>query len=263
MTALCHLLDTAISTSNEVEAVRLLREMTGWSIRRIGFDLERAVAYLSVQDERRVYGACALVVADKLFTVDEHAAPIYLGAPRELLDDLDPTFDAKAIRWRRDCMLMLHRRMVAAAHLGHPYWTALYSRDPLCVLGREAHVGVLLDGGTDGYVDVAATDGRNFRVVRISIEALADMLPLPKLEWDGDVASILASKGSSDMHYVGVGPPLFRVGMLFNDSGGLLAWSGAATHCETMAALANETSPIFPPAQLLRQLQDWQGLTPS
>lgn len=263
MTALCHLLDTAIRTSDEVEAVRLLREMTGLSIRRVGFDLDRAVAYLSVEDERRVYGACALVVADELFTVDEHAAPIYIGAPRDLLDDLDPTFDAKAIRWRRDCMLMLHRRMVAATHLGHPYWTALYSRAPLCVLGRDAHIGVLLGGGLDGCVEVAATDGRNFRVVSVSIDALADMRPLPKLEWDGDYSSILASKGASDIHYVGVGPPQFRVGMLFNDSGGLLAWSGAATHCEKMAAAANETSPIFPPAQLLRQLQDWQGLTPS
>lgn len=261
MTVLCQQLDTAILMSDEDAVVRLLREMTGWSIRRVGFDPAKAVVYVSVQDERRVYGSCARVVADQLVTIAEHAAPAYVGAPRELLEDLDPTFDIKAIRWRRDCMLMVHRRMVMQAELGHPYWTALYSPTPLCVLGRDAHVGVLLDSGTDGLVDVAATDGRNFRVVRVSLEDLAAMRSLPRLEWDGDYPGILASKGAGDMHYVGVGPPDFRVGMLFNDGGGLLAWSGAATHCDMMAAMAQAPFPVFAPAQLLRQLQDWQGLT--
>lgn len=47
--------------------------------------------------------------------------------------------------------------------------------------------------------------------------------------------------------------------MLFNESGGLMAWSSAASHCELMASMANAEEPGFSRSLLLAQLNDWQG----
>lgn len=251
-------LQDAIFGANPVLTKRLLASISGLRIREVGFDETDPVAYASIQGERGIYGLCAYIDHDRLITVPETAAPLYFSAPLEVVQDLDATLDPRSIRWRRDCMMMLQRRMTQEAHLGHPYWTALFSRVPICQLARPCHVAVLLDSPGRGLVNVAATDGTNFKVIALSTDDAALLAPLPHLEWDGSMDWLLATRGCGGSRYVGVGPAHYRVGMLFSDTGGLLLWSGAATLCEQMATIGADSGAAFQPSEIYRQLTHWQ-----
>lgn len=259
MHTLLHDLELAILMSEPDMVRSLLRELSGLRLRLVGFDDSNPMVYASVRGDRRIYGLCAAVSGGVLVLTEENKGPLFFEAPRNVLDDLDPTLDANSIRWRRDCMVMLHRKLTIEAQLGHPYWTALYSREPLCTLSRPAHVCVLLDSPGRGLVRVAATDGTISQIVTIDTDQLARLHVLSQLEWDGSMDWLLASRGGGGIHYMGVGPANYRVGMIFNDRGGLVLWSGLATMCEQLAMAAHDADAAFETAQLLRQLNDLQN----
>ncbi len=77
--------------------------------------------------------------------------------------------------------------------------------------------------------------------------------------WTSNARTVLTMTGSSTLRFIEMGPPESRVGMLFNDSVRMMAWSGAASHCDLMASMAKAEESGFNRSLLLAQLNQWQG----
>lgn len=241
-------------------AFELFEEMTHWSVVDFALDEDDAVLYAAVLKDGQTRGYCAYVNDEAEFVVvAESDGPLFLGAPANLINCLDITFCEHSVRWRRDCLARFYRNMALDAKIGHPCWTAFYSEQPLGQMKHSAHIAVLVGGAPSGKQEVAITDGTGWRLASIPVMALNSLVPLWPLEWESEPHSILAMRGRGALRYVGVGPPEFRVGMLFNDMGGLLTWSCAASHCELMATLAEVEESGFSRTLMMSQLNQWQG----
>lgn len=252
-------LQWAIVEGKPKEAGEAFSALTQWPVSALALDEDDPVLYAAVHRDGQMRGVCAYVNEDgELVIVPETDGPLFLGAPAELIEKLDITFSERAVRWRRDCLARHYRTMAQDAHIGHPVWTAFYSQTPLGVLQHNCHVGVLTGGAPDGMQGMAICDGHNWKTIQVPVEALNDLVPLWDLEWGMVPWAVLAMRGRSALHYVGVGPAEYRVGMLFNDMGGLLAWSPAASHCELMAQMAAAEETGFSRSMLLAQLNAWQ-----
>lgn len=247
----------ALSLDQLPEALLLLKQLGGMDIVMGWIDDVDPVLYVAHRLNGRVHGAAVLVEDEALQVYQETQSPPFTRCAPEVILELDPTLDARAIAWRRDCMLRHHRSMAVNARLSTPPWTAFYSEQPLAYLQHPAHFAVVARS-SNGRAGLAITDGERQRILDEPDPALT-LWALPQLEWWQHRQGLLAAKGRSELHYIGIGPLEYRVGMLFNDIGGLLAWSPCAQDCQVMAALAGGAEDVFTPRQLLQQLDGWLG----
>ena len=253
-------LDNALRAGDVERAKAAFASLSGWPIHDAAIDLDEEILYIAAERDGKVSGFCCFISEGmRLDVIPETKGPFYLGAPGHLIEKLDPTFSEQAIRWRRDCMAMHYREMVLRAKLLHPGWTAFYSEEPLGQLRYAAHIAVVIGGAPHGQQQIAITDGVSWKTTTIPVSEMGRLVPIWKLEWSLDPMAVLAIRGRSPVHYVGVGPAEYRVAMLFNDVGGLIAWSGAASHAAIMAAMAETEESGFTRVMLLNQLNQWQG----
>ena len=224
----------------------------------------------SEEDEQSVYvayfrpdvGVKAAVLVfdcheDEWIAFSESEAPTYFGASSAVLDHLDDTLDEGSLRWRRDCRLLQVRSDMDEKQ---PLvsWTAYFSPVPLANLSVPARVGVLvgpLDGPT---ILMEVTDGIDTQQVRISRDHAANLVPLWNVEWEGDLLGLELAIGYGGARYIPVGSPECRVGMLFNEVGGLLAWSPLAVCSQLLCELAGADDAGFPRKLLLSQQMQWR-----
>lgn len=255
------ILDKAIFTMDAVLARNTFAALSELEVLAIAFDEEDPILYAAVVLNDRAQGLCAYVDdRNGLVTLGEQTCPPFLRCPPSIIERLDQTFDTKSLMWRRDCLMYHCRLMGIQAGLGLPLWTALYSEQPILQMGSAAHFAALVGRHDKGH-SVAVTDGTSWQVVdKASLDASLVLEPLPGLEWNSTLNNLLPMKGRSVLNYLGLGPPEFRVGMLFNDRGGLLAWSGAASECHRLAALTGGAEESLSPAALLKQINQWLGL---
>lgn len=253
-------LERAIETDDVDAAREMFVEMSGWTVLDVAIDEDDPVLYAAVVTDGAVRGVCAYVNPDlEMVVVPETDSPLFLGCPAQLIEMLDVSFSEGAIRWRRDCLARYYRGMAENARVGHPAWTAFYSHAPLGMLRANAHVAVIVGGAPKGQQELAITDGTHWKSIHVPLSELTGLEPLWPLEWSSNSSALMAMRGRASLRYLGVGPPEYRVGMLFTEFGGLLAWSGAASHCELMASLAQTAESGFSRAMLLAQLNQWQG----
>lgn len=252
-------LRVAIDDEDVDLASRVFARLTGWSLLDTALDEDAPVLYAAVSQQGSVRGVCAYVRDNEVVVVPEQDGPMFLGCPGHVIDKLDVTFAESAVRWRRDCLARFYRDMSCKSHVGHPAWTAFYSQTPLGVIKAAAHIAIIVGSAPRGEQSLAITDGSGWKQIAVPVESLASLEPLWPLEWSTNGYTTLAMRGRGTLKYVGVGPAEYRVGMLFNELGGLLAWSGAATHCALMAGLVDGSESGFTRPMLLAQLNGWQG----
>lgn len=240
------------------DALKALKKLNPLDVVLGWIDDTDPVLYVAHRRNDRIHGATVLVEAGEVHVYSETESPPFTRCPPELIHELDRTLDVKAIAWRRDCLLRHHRAMAISSRLGHPPWTAFYCQEPLAQLQYPAHFAVVARS-SNGRASLAVTDGHNHWVLEDPGEDLPPLSPLPELEWWQHREGLMAAKGRSGLHYVGLGPLEYRVGMLFNDMGGLITWSACAQDCQIMATLAGVTDDVFTPSALLAQLDSWLG----
>lgn len=253
-------LDSALKEQDLDRATAVFVSLTGWDVLSSALDEEDEILYIAARQEGSIRGFCCFISEPmEMVVIPETHGPFYIGAPRHLIEMLDPTFSESAVRWRRDCLAMYYRTMAEKAHIPHPSWVTYYSEHPLGNLKYAAHLAVVVGGAPQGLQQLAITDGVSWKMIEVPVDALDKLVPVWTLEWTMAPMSIMAMRGRGALRYIGVGPPDFRVGMLFNDFGGLVTWSGAATHCELMATMADGQESGFTRVMLLNQLNQWQG----
>lgn len=250
--------DDAIFMDQLPEALRLLAQLAGVDLVTGWIDEKDPVLYIAHRQNDRIHAAVALVEGGELRLYSETQSPPFTQCPPEVIHELDPSLDARAIAWRRDCLMRHHRAMAVNARLAVPPWTAFYSPEPLAQLQHPAHLAVVARAG-DGRASLAVTDGERHRVLEGVDTGGLSLSALPELEWWQHEGGLRASQGRSRLHYLGLGPLEYRVGMLFNDLGGLVAWSACAQDCQLMANLAGVTDEAFSTHRLLAQLDGWLG----
>lgn len=242
------------------QALLAFASLSGYKVVGGALDEDEPILYVAAEREGAVRGYCAYMAENlELVVIPESNGPLFIGAPAHVIEMLEPTWLDLAIRWRRDCLAMHYRGMAERAHIAHPAWTAFYSEAPLGHLRYPAHVAVVVGGAPNGVQQIAITDGVTWKMVDLPVEEIRGLETIWDLEWTMSPFSLLAMRGRSPLSYIGVGPPEFRVGMLFNQTGGLIAWSGAASHCELMATMAEEEESGFTRVILFNQLNQWQG----
>lgn len=252
--------DEAMDRLDLEQAVAAFASLSGYKVIAGALDDEDPILYIAAEQDGAVRGYCAYMGEDmELVVIPEASGPLFIGAPAHIIEMLDSTWLDLAIRWRRDCLAMHYRTMAERAHIEHPAWTAFYSEQPLAQLRYAAHLAVIVEGAPSGIQKLAVTDGISWRLMELPVSDLMSLQPIWDLEWSMTPYSVLAMRGRSPLSYVGVGPPEYRVGMLFNQTGGLLAWSGAASHCELMATMTDERESGFTRIMLFNQLNHWQG----
>jgi len=253
-------LDAALKDMDLERATEVFASLSGWEVLSSALDEEDEILYIAARQEDAIRGFCCFISDPmEMVVIPETHGPFYIGAPASLIEMLDPTFSEPAVRWRRDCLAMHYRGMAEKARIPRPSWTAYYSEKPLGTLKYAAHVAIVVGGAPGGMQQLAITDGVTWRLLELPVAELSALVPMWPLEWTMSPMSVLAMRGRGPLRYIGVGPPDFRVGMLFNDMGGLLAWSGAASHCELMATMAEAEESGFSRMILLNQLNSWQN----
>lgn len=253
-------LDDALRAGDVEWAKQAFGSLSGWAIHDAAIDVDEEILYVAAEREGKIMGFCCFITHPmQLQVIPETDGPFYLGAPAHLIEKLDHTFSETAIRWRRDCLALHYREMALRSRILHPSWTAFYSEEPLGQLRYPAHVAIIVGGAPQGVQEIAITDGVSWRPGTLPVSEIGRLLPVWKLEWSLDPMVLTAIRGRGGIHYIGVGPAEYRVGMLFNELGGLLAWSGAASHAAQMADMANAEDSGFSRVMLLNQLNHWQG----
>lgn len=248
----------AMNSADEMKAWEAFTRLTGMDVVIAAMDEDDPILYVAARADDTVRGFCAYISVEEEFVLlPEVDGPPFLGAPPHLINALDPTLLEPAVRWRRDCLVMAYRRSAEFIGVAHPAWTAYFSDTPLARLANPAHVATVISGAPSGQQMIAITDGTDWRVQHHPVNALGFLRPLWTLEWDNMTDALGALRGRSALSYIAIGPADYRIGMLFNYSGGILAWSPAATHCRTMAALAGADDSGFSRAALYTQLTAW------